>query len=172
MEGNKKIERILEIALNEELEKYEKIVKKLNKKLPLFNGSKRIAAAVLKEYLGEQVVSDFSFDIKKRETKKSFNKKEDDKQKKVIFEDIKNGRVRFFVNIGRNKKISAGNLIKEIVNYSKIDGKLIGRIDIHFNYSFFEVPEDLAEKVYLSLKGAKINGEVVNVEPAKKKRAF
>ncbi len=49
----KKLKRVLEIAYTENLDDYELLVKRLKKELPLFNGPKRIAAAVLKEYLGD-----------------------------------------------------------------------------------------------------------------------
>jgi len=170
MSQQDKIEKIVKIALNDELEKYEKIVKKLTKRLPLFNGSKRIAAAVLKEYLGDKIDN---LDLKKKKIdRKEVESKSEKKEshKKVIFEDVKRGQVRFFVSVGRNKNLNSGSLIKEIVKLAQVEGKKIGRIDIHANYSFFEVPESIAEKVYFSLKGAKINGSFVVVEPAKRKK--
>ncbi len=53
MSQEKKIEKILESALTEELPEYHKLVKVLKKKLPFFGGTRRIAAALLKEYLGD-----------------------------------------------------------------------------------------------------------------------
>jgi len=161
MNPEKKLDKILDVALNEELESYEELVKILKKKLPLFNGAKRIAAAALKEYLG---------DISKMElTQKTISKPEKNKGK-VVFEDIKNGRARLFINIGKNQHVSTGDLIREIVKKSGIDGKLIGKIDVHSTYSFFEVPEQHAELVLHSFENAKIKGLPVIVEPAKKKK--
>ncbi len=159
MSKEKKIERILEVALTEELEEYEQLVKHLKKQLPLFNGPKRIAAAVLKEYLG---------DISKVDTGKVVKKK--DKKGTVVFEDIKDGRARLFINIGKNHNISTGDLIREIVKKSGIDGKLIGKIDIHPTYSFFEIPEQYAELVLHSFEDARMKGISVVVEPAKRKK--
>ena len=159
MNQEKKLEKILEIALNEELEDYEKLVKVLKKKLPLFNGSKRIAAALLKEYLGS---------IDKLDSSNLFKKTSIDG--KVIFEDIKDGRARLFINIGKNHNISTGDLIREVVKRSGIDGKLIGKIDIHATYSFFEIPEHYAEIVYHSFEKGRIRGIPVVVEPAKKRK--
>jgi len=161
MHQKKKLEKIIEVALTEELEDYEKLVKLLKKQLPLFNGAKRIAAAVLKEYLGKiSSVDDLAFE---KVTEKAG-------AGSIIFEDIKDGRARLFINIGKNHNISTGNLIREIVNKSGIDGKTIGKIDIHSTYSFFEVPEKSAELVYHSFDNARIRGIPVVVEPAKKKK--
>ncbi|MCP4135313.1 MAG: hypothetical protein GY754_30370 [bacterium] len=161
MRQEKKLEKIVEVALTEELEDYEKLVKVLSKKLPLFNGAKRIAAAVLKEHLGDISKVDLA-------NKNFLNRTTETGS--IVFEDVKDGRARLFINIGKNHNISTGNLIREIVNKSGIDGKSIGKIDIHSTYSFFEVPEQSAELVYHSFDNAKIKGIPVVVEPAKKRK--
>ncbi len=159
MSKEKKIERILEVALNDELEEYELLVKQLKKQLPLFNGAKRIAAAVMKEYLGDISRLDTSGITKQKKEKGT-----------VVFEDVKDGRVRLFINIGKNHNISTGDLIREIVKKSGIDGKLIGKIDIHPTYSFFEIPEQYGELVLHSFENARMKGIIVVVEPAKRKK--
>jgi len=156
----KKIKRILDVAYNENLDEYEALVKRLKKELPLFNGPKRIAAAVLKEYLGD--ISGMELPKEKIYQKTEAGQ--------VLFEDIKDGRARLFINIGKNHNISTGDLIREIVKKSGMDGKSIGKIDIHSTYSFFEIPEQFAELVLHSFEGAKIKGLNVVVEPAKKKK--
>ncbi len=161
MNQEKKLEKILEIALNDELEDYEKLVKIMKKKLPFFNGPKRIAAALLKDALGDISRLDLSSGILLNRTTETG---------KIVFEDIKDGRARLFINIGKSHNINTGDLIREIVKRSGIDGKSIGKIDIHSNYSFFEVPEFSAELVYHSFDDAKIRGVKVVVEPAKKRK--
>jgi hypothetical protein len=156
----KKLKRILEVAYTEDLDDYELLVKRLKKELPLFNGPKRIAAAVLKEYLGD--ISDLELPQEKLYAKTETGK--------IVFEDIKDGRARLFINIGKNHNISTGDLIREIVKKSGIDGKSIGKIDIHSTYSFFEIPEQFAEMVLHSFDMAKVKGLNVVVEPAKKRK--
>jgi hypothetical protein len=51
MNQEKKLEKILDRALTEDLEDYTKLLKVLKKRLPFFGGTKRIAAALLKEVL-------------------------------------------------------------------------------------------------------------------------
>jgi len=159
MNQEKKIEKILEIALTEELEEYLKLIKAMKKQLPLLGRTKRIAAALLQEYLG---------DISRLEIEDLLLKKSENGT--IVFEDIKDGKARLFINIGKNHRISTGDLIREIVKYSGIDGKNIGKIDIHATYSFFEVPEQYAELVYHSFEDAKIRGVSVIVEPAKRRK--
>jgi len=160
MNKERKLESIINIALTEELEDYEKLVKILKKKLPPFNGAKRIAAALLKDTLGD--ISRLDLD-----PKKLLNKPLDGK---IIFEDIKDGKARLFINVGKNHSVSTGDLIREIVKRSGIDGKQIGKIDLHTTYSFFEVPEHYAEMVYHSFENARMKGIPIVVEPAKRRK--
>ncbi|MDR3236920.1 MAG: DbpA RNA binding domain-containing protein [Spirochaetia bacterium] len=159
MNQEKKIEKILEAALTEELKEYQQLIKLMKKELPFIGRTKRIAAALLKEYLG---------DISHLELSKSLLKKNENGT--VLFEDVKDGKARLFINIGKNHRISTGDLIREIVKHSGIDGKNIGKIDIHATYSFFEVPEQYAELVYHSFGDARIKGVPVVVEPAKRRK--
>ncbi len=163
MNQEKKLEKILNIALNEDLDDYIKLVKLLKKELPFFNSIKRIAAALLKDKLGDISKLDLTDgNLLKRTTETG----------KIVFEDIKDGKARLFINIGKNHYISTGDLIREIVKRTGIDGKSIGKIDIHSTYSFFEVPELNAELVYHAFDDAKIKGIPVVVEPAKKRKKF
>jgi len=158
MNQEKKLEKILESALTEELTEYVQLLKKMKKKLPFFGRTKRIAAAALKELLGD--ISRLDIDNQLSDKAESG---------KILFEDTKDGRARLFINVGKNQNISTGDLIREIVKRSGIDGKIVGKIDIHSAYAFFEVPEQYAELVLHSFEGARIRGIPVVVEPAKKK---
>jgi len=160
MNQEKKLEQILESALNDNLSSYNRVLKSLRKKLPLFIGTKKIALALLKDALGDITKLDLSLEtrVKKSQTGK------------IYFEDIKNGKARLFINIGKNHRLSPGDLIREIVKKTGIEGKQIGKIDIYSTYSFFEIPEQFAEMVLLSLDKTRIRGVPIVVEPAKKKK--
>lgn len=160
MSQEKKLEQILETALTEDLTDYQKVLKALNKKLPFLVGTKSVALALLKLYMGDISRLDLTLEsrIKKSQTGK------------IFFEDIKDGKARLFINIGKNHRVSPGDLIREIVKGTGIEGKQIGKIDIYSTYSFFEVPEQFAEMVLLSLDKTRIKGVPIVVEPAKKRK--
>ncbi len=159
MNQEKKLEKILESAYSEDLGDYHKLLKVMKKKLPFFGSTKKIAAALLKELLGDISRLDIN-------AARLLNKAESGS---IVFEDIKDGRARLFINVGKNQNISTGDLIREVVKRSGIDGKTIGKIDIHSTYAFFEIPEQYAELVLHSFDGARIRGIPVVVEPAKRK---
>jgi len=161
MNQEKKIEKVIERALSDDLTKYIELLKVMKKRVPFFGGTKRIAAALLKEHLGDISRLDLSLDtaLKKSPTGK------------IIFEDVKDGRARLFINIGKNHGISPGDIIREIVKKCGVDGKQIGKIDIHTTYSFIEVPEQYAELVIISFENTKIKGVPIVIEPAKKRKS-
>ncbi len=162
MNKQKKVEKILEIALTEDLSEYLQLIKILRKRLPFFSATRRIAAAALKEHLGD--ISKLEIDLN------ALYGKPAPVAGKLVFEDIKDGKARLFINIGKSHNVSPGDLIREIVKRSGIDGKQVGKIDIHATYSFIEIPEQYAEIVLISLDKTKIKGIPVVVEPAKRKK--
>lgn len=160
MNKEKKVEKILDTALTEDLTDYVELLKIMKKRLPFFGGTKRIAAALLKEHLGD--ISKLSLNFTDVSAKSQSGK--------VMFEDIKDGKARIFINIGKSHNVSPGDLIREIVKRSGIDGKLVGKIDIHATYSFIEIPEQYAEIVLISLDKTKMKGIPIVVEPAKRRK--
>lgn len=158
MDQKKKIEKIVNIALTEDTSEYKKLFKMMKRQLPLLGRTERVALALLKEFVGDISRMDLSDDFLKP------------KVRNLVFEDVQDGRVRLFINIGKNHRINPGDLIREIVKRSGIDGKSIGKIDIHSNYSFIQIPEQYAEIVILSFDGAKLRGINIVVEPAKRKK--
>lgn len=77
------------------------------------------------------------------------------------------GMVRFFVNIGRNAKMSSADFVRSISEESGVPPQSIGKIDIFERFTFLEVEQDAAPYVYEALRQTRINGLRVNLEPAK-----
>ena len=163
MDPKKKIEKILNLALTEDTSEFKPLLKMMKRRLPFFGRSDRLACALIKECLG---------DISRLDLTK-LNYDEDlakPKARNLVFEDVQDGKVRLFMNIGKNHRINPGDLIREIVKRSGIDGKQIGKIDIHSNYSFIQIPEQYAEIVILSFDGSKLRVVNIAMEPAKRKK--
>lgn len=79
------------------------------------------------------------------------------------------GMVRLFINIGKKQKVTPGNILGAIAGESGIAGKLVGSIDMYDNYTFVEVPSEVAGEVLLAMKNVKIKGKSINIEPANRK---
>ncbi|MFZ7133556.1 MAG: DEAD/DEAH box helicase [Eubacteriales bacterium] len=78
--------------------------------------------------------------------------------------------VRMFMNIGKNKQIRPGDVVKSIASETSMSGSNIGHIDIYDNYTFVDIPEEYAEEVLRIMDKANINGNKINVERAQMKK--
>jgi len=75
------------------------------------------------------------------------------------------GYARLFINIGKMDGVNPGSLMGFIND--NVKGKVpVGRIDLMKNFSFFEVPEDLASKVVSTFKGMYVDERKLMVQVA------
>ncbi|MDD4371587.1 MAG: DEAD/DEAH box helicase [Anaerostipes sp.] len=79
------------------------------------------------------------------------------------------GMVRLFINIGKKKGVRPGDILGAIAGESSISGDLVGAIDMHDQYTFVEVPQEVAKDVLYGMRHAKIKGKSVSMEPANRK---
>lgn len=96
---------------------------------------------------------------------------EDKREEIDTLEDIgdtgaESGMVRLFINVGRNQKIQAKDVIGAIAGETGMQGKLIGKIDIYEKFTFVEVPKEYARDVLNIMKDNTIKGKRINIEPA------
>ncbi|MGI6262506.1 MAG: DEAD/DEAH box helicase [Succiniclasticum sp.] len=77
------------------------------------------------------------------------------------------GMVRFFLNVGRNQKVTVPDLVRTISKEAEIPARSIGLVNIFDKFSFVEVPENVAERVLAVMHKNSIRGYKVNIEPAR-----
>ena len=75
------------------------------------------------------------------------------------------GYTRLFINFGKTDKMRPSDLI-EMINKCVPGKVVVGRIDLHDNFSFFEVEEKEAEKVLRRMNSFEIDGRRISVEIA------
>lgn len=68
------------------------------------------------------------------------------------------GMVRFFMNIGRNQGVIPADIVRGVAEQARIPGGVIGSIDIYGNFTFLEVPEEVAHQVSAAMQKAVIKG--------------
>ncbi len=93
-----------------------------------------------------------------------------EKSKSYVKTGGKQGMVRMFINIGKDKRIRPQDVVGAIAGETSISGKNIGDIDIFENYTFVEIPEQYADEVLSIMSKNTIKGNKINIEPAKGKR--
>ncbi len=70
----------------------------------------------------------------------------------------------FFINLGKMDGLDKSKMLEVIDEFTGLEKKDIGQIDLMGAYSFFEVDKSLSDKVLEGFKGAELQGRQVRVE--------
>lgn len=73
---------------------------------------------------------------------------------------------RFFINLGHNKGLNKGGLLRLICSNTNLSAKSVGALDIYNDFSFFEVEKSLSDKILEDLKGKEYDSKSFIVEIA------
>lgn len=122
-----------------------------------------VAAALLKLSLGEEKQE--IVEEKPRERRERGERRE-----RRGTTGAQEGMVRLFINVGRNQRVQAKDIVGSIAGEAGIPGKLVGSIDIYDKYTFVEVPKENAKKVLEKMKDIKIKGNKINIEQANRRK--
>ena len=84
--------------------------------------------------------------------------------------ETEKGFTRLFINFGRVDKMKVAQLI-ELINRT-VPGKVrLGQIELHDNFSFFEVEEADAARTIKCMNSFEVDGRRISVEPAQEKKS-
>ncbi|NIG54315.1 DEAD/DEAH box helicase [Chitinophaga sp. Cy-1792] len=92
------------------------------------------------------------------------------KEEKRTFGEDRGGRrdnskfTRLFINLGSVDDFNRGDMLRYLCDNTGVRGNKIGRIDLKGVYSFFEVENDVVDKVTQSFKKVEYNGRSVRIE--------
>lgn len=132
-----------------------------------------IAAALLKLALGEDKKEIVEEKPRERRERSDRGDRPDrgDRRERRGSTGAQEGMVRLFINVGRNQRVQAKDIVGSIAGEVGIPGKLVGSIDIYDKYTFVEVPKENAKAVIEKMKDIQIKGNKINIEQANKKKA-
>jgi ATP-dependent RNA helicase DeaD len=86
-------------------------------------------------------------------------------QKRTEFGVVRNtGGTRFFINLGKMDGLDKPQMLELIDEYTGLEKKDIGTIDLKGAYSFFEVEKHQADRVVNGFKNVELQGRQVRVE--------
>ena len=92
---------------------------------------------------------------------------------KNVLEKTVNSRkkdvIRFFINIGKRDKIKVYNLTDMIVKRTSLTNADINNVDVHDEFSFFEVPRKYENEIYAAFGRKEKNGRKIVVEESRPK---
>lgn len=73
------------------------------------------------------------------------------------------GMQTYRIEVGHDHDVQTGNIVGAIANEAGLDSKNIGRIDIHEDYSFVDLPEGMPKEVYRDLRKTWVAGQKLNI---------
>lgn len=73
---------------------------------------------------------------------------------------------RLFINLGALDQFSKGEMLGYICDNTRISGKTIGKIDVKGVYSFFEVQNEVVDKIVSGFQNVDFEGRQVRIEHA------
>jgi len=73
------------------------------------------------------------------------------------------GLERFRIEVGHNHDVQPGNIVGAIANEAGLDGKHIGHIKIHDDYSFVDLPEGMPKEVFNDLIKVRVAGQALKI---------
>ncbi|HHI92746.1 MAG TPA: DEAD/DEAH box helicase [Gammaproteobacteria bacterium] len=73
------------------------------------------------------------------------------------------GLERFRIEVGHNHDVQPGNIVGAIANEAGLDGKHIGHIKIHDDFSYVDLPEGMPKEVFQDLIKTRVAGQALKI---------
>jgi len=77
--------------------------------------------------------------------------------------------ISLFVSMGKRHHLRPQDLKQHISERSGVALESLGRVHLLENYSFIEVPTDMAQRIITAMAGFEMNGRPLEIKPAKKR---
>jgi ATP-dependent RNA helicase DeaD len=77
------------------------------------------------------------------------------------------GMETYRIEVGHDHDVQPGNIVGAIANEAGLDSRNIGRIDIHDDYSFIDLPEGMPKEVYSDLRKTWVAGQKLDITRVK-----
>ncbi|MCH8080022.1 MAG: DEAD/DEAH box helicase [Proteobacteria bacterium] len=88
-------------------------------------------------------------------------------QQRKLGSGPESGMETYRIEVGYDHDVQPGNIVGAIANEAGLDSKNIGRIDIHEDYSFVDLPEGMPKEVYRDLRKTWVAGQKLNITRVK-----
>ncbi|HHJ39909.1 MAG: RNA helicase [Methylothermaceae bacteria B42] len=123
-----------------------------------------IAAALAKQLQGNDPL------ILDKETRQDISPKTRVTLKRKSRRDPEVEMVSYRIEVGRNHGVKPGNIMGAITNEAGLEGRFIGRINIHEDFSTVDLPDGMPKEVFRTLKKTWVVGRQLNISKADSRR--
>ncbi|MBT4530320.1 MAG: DEAD/DEAH box helicase [Phycisphaerae bacterium] len=91
----------------------------------------------------------------------------DKKDRKKKSDPITQGMERFHISVGKAHGVKPASIVQAISDVAGLSDKDIGRIELHDQFSFIELPFGMPKEVFNDLKKTKVSGEKLAISIVK-----
>lgn len=74
---------------------------------------------------------------------------------------------RYRIEVGKDHGAKPGNIVGAIANEAGLNGKEIGQIDMHADFSIVDLPKGMPAEVFQGLQATRVAGQKLNISPVK-----
>jgi len=85
------------------------------------------------------------------------------KSAKAMSSEPENGMERYRLAVGSTHEVKAANIVGAIANEAGLDATYIGRVEIHADHSFVDLPEGMPKAIFRDLKKTWVCGQKLGI---------
>jgi ATP-dependent RNA helicase DeaD len=89
------------------------------------------------------------------------------KDRKKKSDPITQGMERFHISVGKSHGVKPASIVAAIGSVAGLSDKDIGRIELHDQFSFVELPYGMPQEIFKELKGVKVSGQKLQISQVK-----
>jgi len=80
---------------------------------------------------------------------------------------IQGNKQRYRIEVGKDHGAKPGNIVGAIANEAGLNGKEIGQIDMHGDFSIVDLPKGMPDEVFQGLQATRVAGQKLSIAPVK-----
>ena len=159
-------QQITDTIATEELEFYHKIIEQYETEHDI--PANEIAAALAKLVQGDEPLL-----LKKPAKTKERSERGRDRDrdrgsvKRKGGSAIQGSMQRYRIEVGKDHGAKPGNIVGAIANEAGLNGKEIGQIDMHGDFSIVDLPKGMPDEVFQGLQATRVAGQKLSISPVK-----
>ncbi|GFO72163.1 ATP-dependent RNA helicase DeaD [Bathymodiolus japonicus methanotrophic gill symbiont] len=155
-------QQITDTLANEELEFYTNIIEQ-------YEAEHDVPAIEVAAALAKLVQGDEPLLLKKPAKTKERAGRERDRGsvKRKGGATLQGSMQRYRIEVGKDHGAKPGNIVGAIANEAGLNGKEIGQIDMHADFSIVDLPKGMPAEVFQGLQAPRVAGQKLNISPVK-----
>ncbi|NOR80109.1 MAG: DEAD/DEAH box helicase, partial [Methyloprofundus sp.] len=157
-------QQITDTLATEELEFYQKIIEQYEAEHDI--PAHEIAAALAKLLQGDEPLL-LKKPAKTRERPERGRDRDRGDVKRKGGAVLQGNMQRYRIEVGKDHGAKPGNIVGAIANEAGLNGKEIGQIDMHADFSIVDLPKGMPDEVFQELQGTRVAGQKLSIAPVK-----